>query len=52
MTVIGKVENLWRYRVKSTRGEEIMQSYLGFSGVYGDRLYAFHINRLHWDFLS
>ena len=24
------------------RGEEISQSYLGFSGVYGDRLYAFH----------
>jgi len=26
------------------RGEEITQSYLGFSGVYGDRLYAFHDN--------
>jgi len=24
------------------RGEEIKQSFLGFSGVYGDRLYAFH----------
>jgi uncharacterized protein YcbX len=24
------------------RGEELQQSYLGFSGVYGDRLYAFH----------
>ena len=42
MTVIGKVESLWRYTVKSMRGEEIAQSYLGFSGVYGDRLYAFH----------
>jgi hypothetical protein len=42
MTVVGRVESLWRYPVKSVRGEEITQSYLGFSGVYGDRLYAFH----------
>ena len=42
MTVVGKVESLWRYPVKSMRGEEITQLYLGFSGVYGDRLYAFH----------
>jgi uncharacterized protein YcbX len=42
MTIVGKVESLWRYPVKSMRGEEIKQSYLGFSGVYGDRLYAFH----------
>jgi uncharacterized protein YcbX len=42
MTVVGKVESLWRYPVKSMRGEEITQSYLGFSGVYGDRLYAFY----------
>jgi uncharacterized protein YcbX len=41
MTVVGKVESLWRYPVKSMSGEEITQSYLGFSGVYGDRLYAF-----------
>src|SRR5438270_6182007 len=42
MAVVGKVESLWRYPVKSMRGEEIIQSYLGFSGVNGDRLYAFH----------
>ena len=42
MTLVGKVESLWRYPVKSMRGEEITQSYLGFSGVYGDRVYAFH----------
>ncbi len=41
MTVVGRVESLWRYPVKSMRGEEITRSYLGFSGVYGDRLYAF-----------
>jgi len=42
MTVVGKVESLWRYPVKSMRGEQIRESFLGFSGVYGDRLYAFH----------
>jgi uncharacterized protein YcbX len=42
MTVVGKVESLWRYPVKSMRGEEVQQAFLGFSGVYGDRLYAFH----------
>lgn len=42
MTVVGIVESLWRYPVKSMRGEEIQQAFLGFSGVYGDRLYAFH----------
>jgi MOSC domain-containing protein len=42
MTVVGKVESLWRYPVKSMRGERVRQSYLGFSGAYGDRLYAFH----------
>jgi uncharacterized protein YcbX len=42
MTVVGKIESLWRYPVKSMRGEEIQQAFLGFSGVYGDRLYAFH----------
>ena len=41
MSIIGKVESLWRYPVKSMRGEQLEQSYLGFSGVYGDRLYAF-----------
>jgi MOSC domain-containing protein len=41
VAVVGIVESLWRYPVKSMRGEEIQQSFLGFSGVYGDRLYAF-----------
>ena len=41
MTVIGKVNSLWRYPVKSMRGEELEQAFVGFSGVYGDRLYAF-----------
>ena len=41
MDVIGRVESLWRYPVKSMRGEEIEQAYIGFAGVYGDRLFAF-----------
>ena len=42
MGVIGKVESLWRYPVKSMRGEELDEAFVGFPGVYGDRLFAFH----------
>jgi uncharacterized protein YcbX len=41
MKVVGKVESLWRYPVKSMRGEELQEVFVGFPGVYGDRLYAF-----------
>lgn len=41
MSIIGKVDSLWRYPVKSMRGEELEEMFAGFSGVYGDRLYAF-----------
>lgn len=41
MKVIGKVESLWRYPVKSMRGEELQESFVGFPGIYGDRVYAF-----------
>lgn len=41
MSVIGKVDSLWRYPVKSMRGEEVNELFAGFSGVYGDRLFAF-----------
>src|SRR5436190_12569519 len=40
MNSIGTVESLWRYPVKSMRGSEIPEAYLGFSGVYGDRCFA------------
>jgi uncharacterized protein YcbX len=40
--MIGRIESLCRYPVKSMRGEVLDQAFLGFSGVYGDRLYAFH----------
>jgi uncharacterized protein len=38
---VGKVESLWRYPVKSMRGEELDEMFAGYAGVYGDRLYAF-----------
>jgi hypothetical protein len=41
MAVIGTVESLWRYPVKSMRGEELAEAFIGFAGVYGDRLFAF-----------
>jgi uncharacterized protein YcbX len=41
MSIIGKVESLWRYPVKSMRGEELDEIFTGYSGVYGDRLFAF-----------
>jgi len=41
MELIGTVESLWRYPVKSMRGEELQEAFVGFPGVYGDRLYAF-----------
>jgi uncharacterized protein len=41
MSIIGTVESLWRYPVKSMRGEELDEMFAGYSGVYGDRLFAF-----------
>jgi hypothetical protein len=41
MSVIGTVESLWRYPVKSMRGEELEEMFAGYAGVYGDRLFAF-----------
>jgi uncharacterized protein len=41
MTTIGTVESLWRYPVKSMRGTELPEIFMGFSGIYGDRCYAF-----------
>ena len=41
MTVVGRVASLWRYPVKSLRGEQLQQAFAGFPGVYGDRVYAF-----------
>jgi MOSC domain-containing protein len=41
MSVVGKVESLWRYPVKSMRGEELQEVFAGYPGVYGDRVFAF-----------
>jgi uncharacterized protein YcbX len=41
MSTIGTVESLWRYPVKSMRGEELDEIFVGYAGVYGDRLFAF-----------
>ncbi|MFL6584444.1 MAG: MOSC domain-containing protein [Chthoniobacterales bacterium] len=41
MAVVGTVESLWRYPVKSMRGEELDELFVGYAGVYGDRLFAF-----------
>jgi uncharacterized protein YcbX len=41
MSIIGKVESLWRYPVKSMRGEALKEAFVGFAGVYGDRMFAF-----------
>jgi MOSC domain-containing protein len=41
MSIVGKVQSLWRYPVKSVRGEELEQAFAGCPGVYGDGLFAF-----------
>src|SRR5947207_1935769 len=41
MTIVGRVESLWRYPVKSMSGESLPKIFAGFSGIYGDRLFAF-----------
>lgn len=50
MQVVGNVESLWRYPVKSMRGEELSEAFLSFTGVEGDRLYAFRYSRAPKDF--
>lgn len=41
MNTVGRIESLWRFPVKSMRGEELREAFAGFAGVYGDRVYAF-----------
>lgn len=41
VSIVGTVESLWRYPVKSMRGEEWDELFAGYAGVYGDRLFAF-----------
>ena len=41
MSIVATVESLWRYPVKSMRGEELDEMFAGYSGFYGDSLFAF-----------
>jgi uncharacterized protein len=50
MSIVGKVDSLWRYPVKSMRGEELEEAFAGFSGIYGDRLFAFRSSASHKGF--
>ncbi len=38
---VGTVKSLWRYPFKSMSGETLTEAFMGFSGFYGDRCYAF-----------
>lgn len=40
MTIVGSIESLWRYPVKSMAGEAIEDAFLGYAGVFGDRACA------------
>jgi len=37
---IGTVEKLWRYPVKSMKGESLAEMYVTYTGVVGDRVFA------------
>jgi len=41
MTIVGRVESLWRYPVKSMAGEQLAEAFVGYAGVFGDRHCAF-----------
>ncbi|MDQ6861679.1 MAG: MOSC domain-containing protein [Verrucomicrobiota bacterium] len=47
---VGTVESLWRYPVKSMRGEELREIFVGFGGFAGDRLFAFRSSAAPTDF--
>lgn len=42
MSSVGTVESVWRYPVKSMAGQQLESAYVGYSGIYGDRVYAIH----------
>jgi uncharacterized protein len=50
MSIIGKVESVWRYPVKSMRGEELDEAFASYSGIYGDRVFAFKSSANHKGF--
>lgn len=50
MSIIGKVDSLWRYPVKSMRGEELDEVFASYAGIYGDRVFAFRSSANHKGF--
>jgi uncharacterized protein len=50
MSIIGTVDSLWRYPVKSMRGEELDEAFASYSGIYGDRVFAFRSSANHKGF--
>jgi hypothetical protein len=40
VNIVGTIESLWRYPVKSMAGQTLTESFIGFAGVYGDRCFA------------
>jgi uncharacterized protein len=50
MSMIGRVDSLWRYPVKSMRGEEMDEAFASYSGIYGDRVFAFRSSANHKGF--
>jgi uncharacterized protein len=50
MSIIGRVDTLWRYPVKSMHGEELDQAFASYSGIYGDRVFAFRSSANHKGF--
>jgi uncharacterized protein YcbX len=41
MSIVGTVESLWRYPIKSMAGEALAEAFVGYAGIYGDRMYGF-----------
>jgi len=40
MSVVGSVKEIWRYPVKSMRGEQLESVFVAFTGLMGDRVYG------------
>ncbi len=40
MSAVGRIDEIWRYPVKSMRGEQVSDVFVGFGGVMGDRVYG------------
>lgn len=40
MAVVGTIESIWRYPVKSMMGEMLDEAFVSFAGVMGDRVYG------------